>query len=117
MDKRKLKLLKFLLNNCNDGYKVVETNTIYKLIKKYKNNFEYLQEDIKYLKQRKYIDVKYVDKDNICLSVMDNTRIFQENLKVERESKKEMYFMMIITMIVSGVMAFLGAFLAIIIRG
>lgn len=117
MDKRKLLLLKYLLNNCNDGYKVLDTTKVMIAIKKYKNNYENFEKDIDYLKQMNYIDLKYIDENSLCLSIMDNSRIFQENLKVNRSSKKEYFLIMILTMILSGIMAFLGSFLANIILG
>lgn len=113
MDKRKLLLLKYLLNNCDSGYKVLDISNIFDANKKYKDNFKNLQNDITFLSQYKYIDVKYIDESSICLSVLDNTRIFQENLKVEGKTKRSYIISLVINMIFSGVMAFCGAFLAI----
>lgn len=115
MDRRKLKLLQYLLENCSDGYKVLSTNAVMKVSKKYKNNFDLFSDDIKYLSQRKYIDLKYIDSDNLCVSIMDNSRILQENIKIENGSKKVLSTFMIITAILSGIFAFVGSFLAIII--
>ena len=114
MDKRKLHLLKYLLNTCDNGYKVVEVQKIFASNKKYKNNFAILQEDVNFLKSYKFIDVKYLDETNICLSILDNTRIFQENLKSERGTRKGYIISLLVNMLFSGVMAFIGAFLAII---
>lgn len=113
MDKRKLLLLKYLLNNCSEGYKVIDTQKILVSIKKYKKNYEMLLQDIEYLKQMQYIDLKYMDEMNLCLSIKDNSRIFQENLKVEKSSTRHMQLYLILTMIASGIMSFIGAFLAI----
>ena len=115
MDKKKLLLLKYLLENCSDGYKILSTAQVLKCFKKYKNNFELLEKDIKFLSQRKYIDLKYIDVDNLCVCVMDNSRILHENIKIERGTKKELTTMLVLTMILSGIMAFLGSFLAILI--
>ena len=115
MDKRKLTLLKYLLDNCSDGYKVVDTKKLLTTIKKYKNNYESLEKDIKYLQQMQYIDLKYMDNLNLCLCTKDNSRILQENLKIENGSKKQVLLNLILTIFISGVMSFVGAFLAIII--
>ena len=115
MDKRKLLLLKYLLHNCDSGYKVLDTAKILSTCKKYKNEYAKLAEDIEFLKSYKYIDVKYIDNKNICLSMLDNTRVFQENLKSERSTRRGYLMSLIINMIFSGVMAFVGEFLAIII--
>lgn len=114
MEKRKLILLKYFLNNCTSGYKVIETAEIYAKNKKYKKDFQLLQEDISFLKKYKYIDVKYIDEINICVSVLDNSHILQENIKSERNVSRKHLSIMLLNMVVSGVMAFIGAFLAII---
>ena len=114
MDKRKLHLLKYLLDNCDNGYKVLEVSKLFQALRKYKGNFQYLQEDIDFLKQYKYIDVKYIDEINLCLSILDNTRIYQENLKSTRGSRRGYVLTLVLNMFFSGIMAFLGAFLAII---
>lgn len=115
MDKRKLLLLKYLLDNCSDGYKVLDTQKVIQLLKKYKGSFQLFEKDIEYLKQMNYIDLKYIDDINFCLTIKDNSRILQENLKVERGSRRQFLFMMLATMLSSGIMAFLGAFFAILI--
>lgn len=115
MDKRKLLLLKYLLENCIDGYKVLSTTQVLKCLKKYKNDFVVFEKDVEFLAQRKYIDLKYIDEDNLCVAIMDNSRILQENIKIERGNKKEMRTFLLFTSILSGIMAFIGSFLAIII--
>ena len=117
MDKRKLLLLKYLINNCSDGYKVIEVSTIFSSIKKYKDDYESLEADIMFLKSRKYIDLKYIDENNMCLIVLDNSRVLQENIKIEKGNKKDLIAMMFITAISSGIMAFIGSFIAIMLFG
>jgi hypothetical protein len=115
MDKRKLRLLRFFVNNCDSGYKVIDVPKIYSVIKKYKNNFELFSSDINFLKQHKYIDVKYLDDVNVCLSVLDNSHILQDNIKSDRSVNKKFLLSLTFNAIFSGIMAFLGAFFAIII--
>ncbi|MBQ7351688.1 MAG: hypothetical protein IJW59_02330 [Clostridia bacterium] len=115
MDKRKLNLLRYLLNKCDNGYKVLEVSKILVSLRKYKNCFEFLHDDLMFLNQYKYIDVKYVDEESVCLSILDNSRIFQENLKSEKGTRRGYITSLIINMLFSGIMAFIGAFLAIII--
>ena len=115
MEKRKLLLLKYLLNNCSDGYKVLDTSKVLLHLKKYKGNYELFEKDIDYLKRLNYIDLKYIDKMNLCLSIKDNSRILQENLKVEKGSKRQFLILMIVSMLISGIMSFIGAFLAVLI--
>ena len=68
MDRRKLRLLKYFLSKCNDGYKVIEVANLFKCIKRYKSNTKLLGEDIEFLKKYnlfKYLenyDDKYIEK-------------------------------------------------------
>ena len=113
MDKRKLALLKLFLNKCDGGYKIFEVSKIFNNIKKYKENFNLLTSDIQYLKQNKFIDVKYLDENNVCLMTLDNSHVLQANIKSDYATNRRHMFYMLLTMILSGAMAFCGAYLAI----
>lgn len=115
MDKKKILLLKYLTAKCGNGYKVLETSAVLSELNKYKNDYAEFKKDIDFLRARKYLDIKYMDEDNICLMVLDNSRVLQENLKIEHGNKKSLVIMMILTSVISGIMAFIGSFLAIII--
>jgi len=115
MEKRKILLLNYLLKNCQDGYKVMETLKVMTCSKKYKNNYELFVKDIEYLKQRKFIDLKYLDESNICLTMLDNSRIMQDNIKAESGFIKKNLGLFVVFSIVSGIMSFAGAFLALLI--
>ena len=93
----------------------MECGTILKSIKSYKNNFELLKKDMNYLNQYKYIDLKYIDQDNVCLIIKDDSRIIQENLKVGSFTNIQMFYFLLLFSILSGVFAFIGAGLAILI--
>ncbi len=112
MDKKKILLLNYLTKNCSNGYKVLDVDKIMHAIKKYKNNFDLFSKDIEYLCQRKYIDLKYLDKNNICLTILDNSRIFQENIKIEKDMKSRYTWILLLCSIISCVASFAGAFLA-----
>lgn len=112
MNKRKLLLLRYFLNNCDGGYKVFDVSKIFLENKKYKGDYAQLEQDVNFLNTYKYIDVKYIDKASICLCILDNSKIFQENLKVSRTQHVGQVTAILITAILSGVMAFLGGFLA-----
>lgn len=117
MDKRKLNLLKYLLNNCNDGYKILDVENLLIILKKYKRDSNCLLKDIKYLSTHEFIDVKYSDEQSLCLRVLDNSRVWQDNFKRDKISNKKLFTFMFFTAILSGVMAFLGAMLSIMIFG
>lgn len=115
MEKRKLALLKYLIQHGSEGYKVLEVSVILSDLKKYKGRADALLSDINFLASNKFLDVKYVDDISICYSVLDNTRILQENIRSEVSTRRNFLRALILTMILSGVMSFLGAFLAILI--
>ena len=114
MGKRKLKLMKYFLNKCGNGYKVIEVSKIFSAIKRYKNNFQELKNDIDFLSHHKYVDTKYLDESNVCISILDNSHILQENIRSERSVNRKYFISLLFNMLFSGIMAFIGAFLAII---
>ena len=113
MNKRRLLLLKYLLNNSSDGFKIFDTQNVMIGIKKYKNNFGLFEEDIKYLSKMKYIDVKYIDEVNLCLCVLGNSLILQENINNSNKYSKRELFVMLMTALLCGVMSFIGCVIAI----
>lgn len=115
MDKKKISLLKYLTKNCTDSYKVLETKKLLSSLKKYKGDMQMLRRDVDYFAKRRYIDLKYFDEDNICISLQDNISILEENLKVEERLNKKFVSMLTIFTCFSCITAFLGAFLALII--
>ena len=117
MNKRRLLLLKYLLNNSNEGFKIFDSQKVMTISKKYKNNFELFCEDIKYLAKMKYIDVKYIDELNVCLSVLGNSLILQESIKKSSKSSKKLVLLMMVMAILCGIMSFVGSFIAIILFG
>lgn len=112
MNKRRLTLLKFLLSNGNNDYKVVEIRQILSKIKKYKNNFKLFEEDIYFLNQIKKIDLKYLDVENVCYCILDSSVLMNENIKYEKKLEKKLFVMILISSILCGVMSFIGAFFA-----
>lgn len=112
MDKRKLILLKYLLENCGDGYKVLNTADVITAVGKYRGDYEQFETDIYAIKSLGYIDLKYIDRENLCLSISDNSHVFEENMKIQRVSRRSNRTFIIMNMILSGLMAFVGAFIA-----
>lgn len=114
MDKRKINLLKYLLKECGEECKVLDTTNVLNKNKTYKS-YEQIKKDIEFFSQRRYVDLKYIDKDNICLCMLDNSRILQENLKIESNIVKKFVSMLLVFTICSLVTSFIGAGLAILI--
>ncbi|MBE5757548.1 MAG: hypothetical protein E7345_01275 [Clostridiales bacterium] len=117
MNKRRLALLKYLLNNCGDKYKIFDTSKLLTINRKYKNNFTLFSEDVKYLKQMNFIDVKYIDEVNVCLLVLGSSIVMQENLKKEHKLAKRDVYIMLFTALLCGITSFIGCVLANILFG
>lgn len=115
MDKKKISLLKYLTKNCTDSYKVLDTKKVLSSMRKYKGDYNALKSDIEYFAKRRYIDLKYLDEENMCLTIQDNLHILEENLKVEETLRKKFITMLVVFSCFSCIMAFVGAFLALLI--
>lgn len=90
----------------------MDTKQVISAIGKYNGKFELFEQDIEFLKQMDYIDLQHIDEDNFCLSIEDNSKIVEENIKVEKKSKRHLRYVLFLSMLVSGIMSFLGAFVA-----
>lgn len=119
LDKKTTATLKILNAICEEGtYKVIDyNNLISKFPNRYKVNKEALDQNLEYLKTGQYIDIKYAENDTYCLCVLPKGRMILEDSTRESKTIKHFNKMLIITMFVSGIMAFLGAFLAIFLYG
>lgn len=110
MNKQIIKLINKLLKLCDsDGYKVLE----YRQLSDVK--VEDLQKDLEYLKEHEYIDVKYSDESVVCLSVLNKAKQIEEQSDIKRFSVSQITKMIFLSGLFSGIMAFIGAFVAILI--
>lgn len=116
MDKITERILKIINTFCHDAtYKIIENDDILsKLPKKYKLNVEDLKNIIHYLQERDYINVKFVDDKNMCVSSLPKGRLHFENILNQNKITNSYRRLFLISITVSGIMSFLGAFLAII---
>ena len=110
LDKQSSRIIKYLNKLCDDeSYKVFELK---QLCRETKQNKDSLTNNIKQLKLNEYIDVKYEDKEVVCLCLLSKAR------QVEEQSSSKLYGLSVITktLLISGIfnaiMAFLGAFAA-----
>lgn len=115
LDKKTSATLKILNAICEEGtYKVIDyNNLISKFPNRYKVNKEALDQNLNYLKTGQYIDIKYAENDTYCLCVLPKGRMVLEDASRENRTMSRVNKMLILTMFVSGIMAFAGAFLAI----
>lgn len=87
-------ILEYLINECKDNsYHIIKSKDILSsLPKKYKIDFNALNESLYYLEKKDFISIKYNDNGLYCLAVLPNEYNFntfsikqkQENLKFSR---------------------------------
>lgn len=114
MDKRSERLLKFINEIGGESYKVIElTEVISKMPSKYNFTIQDIQNILNFLNQREYIDIKFVDDKNMCVASLPKGRLYFENILKQNQVTKAYRKLFITSIIVSGIMSFVGAFLAI----
>ena len=113
LDKQNIKILKKLQKLCPDGsYKVFDLPELFIL---FNTNKEALDNDFKYLKNNEYIDIKYADDNVICLCLLPKARQLEDQESVKNYSHLNIMKVMLISGVFSAIMAFLGAFVAMLI--
>lgn len=110
LDKQNAKILKYFNNVCDDGsYKVFE---FWVLCKELRQNKKALYENLHFLMLNEYIDIKYYDDDVICLCLLTKARMFEEQSAIKIYGLSVITRTMLISGIFNAIMAFLGAFVA-----
>ena len=113
LDKQNYKIIKSLQKMCPDGsYKVFDIIDLTKSINVKKEAF---YNDLKYLKDNEFIDIKYTDETDVCLCILPKARQLEEDEKSKKYSHFNIMKVMLLSGILSGIMAFLGAFVAMLI--
>jgi len=89
LDVRSKYVLKFIVNECNEGtYKIIDaTDIISFLPKKYKADTENVAQIIKHLENGDYVSVKYSDEEQFCLCPSPFGRQFIENEDIQNKNK------------------------------
>lgn len=113
LDKQNYKIIKKLQKLCPNGtYKVFEIQELCELFKIHKDA---LDNDFKHLKDNEFIDIKYSDDSVICLCLLPKSRQLEEQEKAKSYSHVNIMKVLLISGIFNGIMAFLGAFIAMLI--
>lgn len=115
LDRLSLKVIKVLNKYSEIGeYKVVDKQEIIKTVKKDMTLVAF-DAIIDFLCKSEYINVKYSDNDELCFSTLPKSRAYIEADKEKRTISKDRVLTIILSCLFSGMFAFFGAFLAIII--
>lgn len=110
LDKQNTKIIKKLQVLCPDGaYKVFELDELCKMFAVEKDA---LDNDFKYLKDNEFIDIKYTDETVVCLCLLPKSRQLEEQEKAKSYSHLNIMKVLLLSGIFNGIMAFLGAFIA-----
>lgn len=113
LDKQNEKIIKKLQKLCPDGsYKVFEIVELLGLFNLKKDAFD---NDLKYLKDNQYIDIKYADESVICLCLLPKSRQVEEQENAKKYSHINIMNVMLLSGVFNAIMAFLGAFIAMLI--
>ena len=113
LDKQNYKIISKLQKLCPDGsYKVFDIEELCSL---FNLNKDALDNDFKHLKDNEFIDIKYSDDNVICLCLLPKSRQLEEQEKIKKYSYVNIMKVLLISGIFSGLMAFLGAFVAMLI--
>lgn len=116
LDKRSASLLELLYNKTGSSYKVLNKGQLMdELPKKLKVDEQSLSAIISFLKENEYVDVKYQDKDEICVtttikaeSYLDGEKDLQQKAKITNAQATLLFVGVFIA-------AFLGALAAVLV--
>jgi hypothetical protein len=110
LDKRTTVLLDKINELCAEGsYKIVETEELLHCFpQKAKVDAEGLRHSLNYLRDHKYIDIKYAENGVYCLCPLPEGRMYFENA---REAKTDVFRRRRDTVALSVIGAFFGGFL------
>jgi len=111
LDKRTLKLLKYVAHICDDGsFKIIETPDLSKAVSS-RADIETIRPMLKLLQDNEMIDVKYSDDTKYCLCVLPKGRVYIEHN--EYKSNEVIMTRRFLKLVIGAafIAAFAGAFL------
>ena len=113
LNKKTDAVLELLTNKCGNSYKVLEKKQIIsELPSKLKIDAQALAAIIAFLKENEYVDVKYQDKDEICLCCTVKAESYTEGEKNMEQKAKITNGQVGVLWLGVFVMAFLGSLIA-----
>lgn len=109
LDKRSSILLEKINELCEDGgYKIFDEEDLLSCFpEKYKTDADALAQTVRYLREHKYIDVKYAEGGMYCLCPLPEGRMYFENVK---DARGKSFRLRRDTVLLTVLGAFLGAF-------
>ncbi len=100
----------------DDTYKVIDySNLISQFPNKFKCSKDELEQSLEFLRAGQFIDIKYSENETYCLAVLPKGKMILEESLFESNTLSKFSKLLIFTSLSSGVMAFLGALIAVLI--
>lgn len=116
LDKKSTALLELLYNKTENSYKVLNKGQLIdELPKKLKVDEQGFSAIVAFLKENEYVDVKYQDKDEICVSTTIKAESYLEGEKDLQQKAKITNTQATLLFVGVFIAAFLGALLAVVI--
>ncbi len=118
LDRRSQELLRIINIECNEGsYKVLEIDDLIRQMpKKFKVDFDTINQLVNYLKIGEYISLKYSDKEVICISPLPRgRRVFEienEDKKNKKKNSIKKFFLMFFYLILIFAVCFAANYLS-----
>ena len=118
LDRRSQELLRIINIECNEGsYKVLEIDDLIRQMpKKFKVDFDTINQLVNYLKIGEYISLKYSDKEVICVSPLPRgRRVFEienEDKKNKKKNTIKKFFLMFFYLILIFAVSFAASYLS-----
>lgn len=113
LDKLNLRLINVLNDFCEDAnYKILEISKILERMTKFNLDYDILTSNLNYLQEYEYLDIKYLDKNEVALALLPKARLHSEEMKEERKTKFKYYRLALISSVGSFISAFLGGLIA-----
>ena len=113
LDTLSTQLLEKINDVCFDGnYKVLEKSDLINSMSKHNIDVNSLENILKHLQARDFVNIKYSDEEVYCLALMPKGRLFDEKVKQAKSEQKKTKKMLTYVVLASLGSSFVGAFLA-----
>ena len=113
LDTLSTQLLEKINDVCFDGnYKVLEKSDLINSMSKHNIDVNSLENILKHLQARDFVNIKYSDEEVYCLALMPKGRLFDEKVKQAKSEQKKTKKMLTYVVLASLGASFVGAFLA-----
>lgn len=114
LDKLNTNLVKNLNELCDDSadYKILEVSKILDSMIRFKLDYEILSNNLTYLQDHEFVDIKYLDENEVCLAMLPKARMHTEEMKATKKEQNKYFKLAIWSSVGSFLAALIGGFVA-----